>query len=117
MMSYAKRIVFAVLASIAMFTGTVHTASAAPPAIEAAKDEGLIGENINGYLEVITSVDPALKRQVDELNAARREAYAKLADQQGQSLSTVARLTGEKLVAGESSGRYVFDDSDRWVKK
>lgn len=114
-MTSIKKLLFSLFAAFAvLMTPMAH---AGDPIIDGAKDKGLVGENISGYLETIGAAEPALQRKVDEINAKRRDVYTQLANQQGQSLSTIARLSGEKLVAGEEAGRFVFDDSGRWVKK
>ena len=113
-----KKFLFACLAMFAFAIGPVSLmAHAGDPVIDAAKDAGTVGEKIDGYLAAVGEVDPVLKRKIDEINALRREFYANLANQEGTSLVAVARVTGEKLVAGELSGRLVYDDTGRWVKK
>lgn len=98
------------------FSASVMAAHAGDPMIDAAKDQGLIGEQADGYLGAVTSLDAALKRKMDEINTRRRELYTQVASEQGQSLSTIAQISGKKLVEGESSGRYVYDDTGSWVK-
>lgn len=110
-----KKTVFALFAAVAMLFAPM--AYAGDPVIDAAKDRGQVGEQIDGYLGTIGGVDASLQRKVDEINARRREVYTQLANQQGISLKDVARVSGEKLVLGEQSGRFIFDDSGRWVKK
>lgn len=93
------------------------SAIAGDPIIDAAKAEGLVGERIDGYLGLVSDVDPSIKRKVDEVNAGRRSVYSDLASQQGQSLEDVARVSGMKLIERAPSGYYVYDDSNRWVIK
>ena len=116
-MKALKRALLALFAAFAIIASPLSLAAhAGDPVIDTAKDQGLVGENISGYLAVVGSVEPAVKRKVDEINALRREVYDKLAKEKGQSLATIARLSGEKLVANETSGHLVFDDSESWVK-
>ncbi len=113
-----KNFVLACFAVLALAVSPVSgVARAGDPVIDAAKDAGQVGEKIDGYLAPVSSVDPALKRKIDEINALRRQFYANLANQEGTSLVAVARVSGEKLVAGEKSGRLVYDDTGRWIKK
>lgn len=114
-MKNLKKSLFVLFAALTMLF--VPMAHAGDPVIDAAKDRGEVGETIDGYLDTVGSVDPAVKRKVDEINARRRDVYAKLAADQGTSLKDVARITGEKLVLNEQPGRFVYDDSNTWVKK
>ena len=93
-------------------------ASAADPQIEAAKDNGVVGERIDGYLGIVDgSADSALTRRVQDINNKRRAAYDDLAKQTNTTTEQVARVTGEKLIAQAGSGEYVMDDSGSWKQK
>ncbi|MAT35344.1 MAG: hypothetical protein CMK06_09415 [Ponticaulis sp.] len=117
-MKFVKTGIATFLAGVMMLLSPmVMPALAGDPVIDAAKSEGIVGEKIDGYLGIVGSADPAVQRKVDEINAKRRSVYADLAQKEGQPLSVVARLTGEKLVAGEPSGAHVYDDSGQWVVK
>jgi uncharacterized protein YdbL (DUF1318 family) len=63
----------------AMFAAaTLMTAHAADPVIEQAKAQGIVGELYTGYLGFVEpgKASADLKRRVDELNAARLQAYS-----------------------------------------
>jgi uncharacterized protein YdbL (DUF1318 family) len=93
-------------------------ASAADPQIEAAKDQGVVGERIDGYLGIVSGgADPALVRLVQDTNNKRRAAYGSLASQTGTTPEEVARVTGEKLIAGAAPGEYVMGDNGSWTQK
>lgn len=94
-------------------------AQAGDPVIDAAKERGTVGEQIAGYLAIVdgADADPATRRKVNEINALRRQAYEGVVASTGESLDAVARVTGEKLVREAETGTFVFDDSDRWVRK
>ena len=92
-------------------------AAALPPALEKAKAEGLIGEQADGYLGLVTgSAPPDVRKGVDEVNAQRRGLYAKRAKEQGTDARTYGAVVGAKLVAEEKPGHYVKTDKG-WVKK
>lgn len=93
------------------------TASAGDPQIDAAKSEGVVGERIDGYLGVVGSADASLRRKVQEINAKRRAHYDELATRTGTTTAQVARVTGEKLIAGAGSGEYIMDTSGAWTQK
>ncbi|WP_370236199.1 MULTISPECIES: YdbL family protein [Henriciella] len=92
-------------------------ASAGDPQIDTAKEQGVVGERIDGYLGIVDGgADPALIRRVQDINNKRRAAYDDLARQTGTTPEQVARVTGEKLVSGAARGQFVMDDSGKWKK-
>ena len=111
-MKWFKSAITAMIAGLALL---VSPAQALDPLIERAMDQGVVGERIDGYLGIINGADAAVTRKVDEINAGRRAAYSNMAAREGVNLSDVARVTGERLVAQQPSGHYVFDDTGRWV--
>lgn len=94
-------------------------ALAGPPEIDAAKERGVVGERVDGYLGVVSgaSIDAATQRKVEEINAKRRKVYEDLARQQGATVEQVAFVTGEKLTNQTPAGQYIFDQSGSWKKK
>ncbi len=104
----------------AMFAAaTLMTAYAADPVIEQAKAQGIIGEMYTGYLGI---VDPSkasadLKRRVEEVNAARLQAYTEIASQRGQTVQTVGQLMAEKQFERAVAGELVKPADEPWTKK
>ncbi|MGB3625511.1 MAG: YdbL family protein, partial [Henriciella sp.] len=93
-------------------------AQAGDPQIETAKQQGVVGERIDGYLGIVDGgADAALIRRVQDINNKRRAAYDDLAEQTGTTPEQVARITGEKLIAGAASGEFIMDDSGNWIRK
>ncbi len=86
--------------------------------IDAAKQAGTVGEQVDGYLGAVRPDAGAdVKALVDEVNSQRRSAYADIAAKNGTPVETVARLAGEKLVTRAAAGEYVRDDTGAWKKK
>ena len=110
------------LIALALVSGTaaltMRPASAADPQIESAKDEGVVGERIDGYLGIVSGgADPALTRRVQDINNKRRAAYDELAKQTNTTPEQVARVTGEKLIAQAPAGEHIMDASGSWKQK
>ena len=106
--------------AVVMFAAlfAAFSAYAADPVIETAKTQGLIGERSDGYLGFVTSSnDVALQRLVAEINAKRREAYTRLANQTGQSVSDIATLTAEKQFSRAAAGQYLYYPEGVWRRK
>jgi uncharacterized protein YdbL (DUF1318 family) len=87
-------------------------------ALEDAKAAGLVGERIDGYLGVVDSGAPAsVKSLVDQINAERETAYARIAQKQGAPVAAVAQIAGKKLIERAPSGEYVMGAEGRWQRK
>lgn len=87
--------------------------------IDGAKAQGLIGEQQNGYIGVVTTSPSAdVQKLVADINARRRAAYQDVAAQTaGAKLSDVEKLAAAKLIARAPSGQVVQDANGKWVKK
>jgi uncharacterized protein YdbL (DUF1318 family) len=117
MMSMLKKIL-AMLA--AMFgAAALMTANAADPVIEQAKAQGIIGEMYTGYLGFVEpgKASADLKRRVDEINAARLQAYTEIANNSGQTVQTVGQLAAEKQFQRAVAGELLKPASEPWTKK
>jgi uncharacterized protein len=86
--------------------------------IDAAKQSGVVGEQVDGYLGLVRADASAeVKALVDEVNTKRRSAYEEIAAKNGTSVETVARLAGAKLIERAAAGELVRDDTGQWKKK
>ena len=82
------------------------------------KADGLIGEQANGYLGLVTQSAPAnIKKQVNDTNAKRKAGYQKIAAKQGTSLSEVEKVGGMTAIEKTLRGNYIRDASGVWRKK
>jgi len=82
------------------------------------KADGLIGEQANGYVGLVTQNAPAnIKKLVDETNAKRKAGYQKIAAKQGTSLSEVEKVGGMTAIEKTVRGNFVRDTSGKWRKK
>jgi len=107
------------LAAAALAMSAPAAAQTAPDIIENAKDAGVVGERVDGYLGVVPeTVDADIKAAVDEINIKRRAAYTRLAEQQGVSVDAVARVTAEKLIDEKvEEGEFYLNEAGEWVRK
>lgn len=80
-----------------------------------AKEQGLVGEQPNGYLGVVqNSADSA--DIVKLINDARRAEYTRLAQQNNIAVADVEAMAGKKALERTSSGHFILLDGN-WVKK
>ncbi len=111
------RIFFASLALALGLAAAAPAAWAGDPVIDAAIENGQVGERIDGRLGVVGSADPAVVRKVQEINNKRAAKYAQVAAETGTSQAQVARITGEKQIASLKPGQYYMDESGTWKQK
>ncbi|MFN3580584.1 MAG: YdbL family protein [Pseudomonas sp.] len=84
-------------------------------ALPAAKASGLVGEQPDGYLGVVSASGNAgeIARQI---NQARRQEYQRLAQENGIQLREVESIAGKKALERTPSGQYILLN-DVWMKK
>ncbi|GME31916.1 MULTISPECIES: YdbL family protein [unclassified Pantoea] len=105
-----KRISAALLLSVAM----------AQPAwaltLDEARQAGLAGETLSGYLAA-RSQDSDTLALVQRINAGRKQAYQRLAEQNNLSTADIASIAGQKLVGRAAAGEYVRGINGQWLRK
>ncbi|WP_233010387.1 YdbL family protein [Rheinheimera faecalis] len=84
-------------------------------ALGAAKTQGLVGEQPNGYLGVVGSSAQA-KEIADLINKARKAEYQKLAAKNGIQLSDVEAIAGQKAIEKTEAGQFI-QLNGQWQKK
>lgn len=84
--------------------------------LDAAKVQGLVGEQPDGYLGVVQATPDAVALAAD-INAKRKAAYEGIAKQNGATLAQVAALTGQKVIDKAAPGTYIKSPNGQWVKK
>lgn len=84
-------------------------------ALGPAKAQGLVGEQANGYLGVVSNQQQA-DAIVKLINDARRTEYARLAKQNNIAVADVEAMAGKKALERTSAGHYIMLDGN-WVKK
>ncbi len=86
--------------------------------IDAAKSQGVVGEQADGYLGIRTTADPALQTAVNVTNSARRQVYAASAADVGTSTEVAAaRMFEAQLLPRISSGQWYRNASGQWVQR
>ncbi|WP_349312200.1 DUF1318 domain-containing protein [Brevundimonas subvibrioides] len=87
--------------------------------IDAAKAQGVVGEQADGYLGIRTSAsDPAVQDAVTTTNAARARAYAASAAQAGTTPGVAgARMFESQLLPRITSGQWYRNAAGQWVQR
>ncbi|WP_415224925.1 YdbL family protein [Psychromonas sp.] len=81
-----------------------------------AKEQGVIGEQTNGLLGVV-SVSQEVSDLVKEINAKRLVKYKQIAEKNGMTLDQVLVLAGEKTIKKTPAGQYIQNATGQWVVK
>lgn len=84
--------------------------------LDEAKAQGLVGEQLDGYLGLVVQNNEA-RKVVEDVNAKRKQVYLKLAQKNGVSAEVVAKLAAEKAAEKTASGHYIQNMQGEWVKK
>lgn len=94
----------------------------AAPAWAISKDEakakGLIGEQSNGYLGIVTGSPTAdLKSLVSNINTKRKSAYTNSAKKAGVERKVFEARMGERLQQKTPVGQYIKLPNGKWKRK
>lgn len=84
------------------------------PAYAAARADGKVGEQADGYLGIVGAADPALQRVVDDINIKRRAVYAEKAKTQNSTLEAYALTSGCIAVAATKPGEKYRTPDGAW---
>ena len=101
-------------------TNVAYAQSSSKAVVDAAKKSGDVGEQIDGYLGVVSGKSPsaAVQAAIRDINIARKAVYTKTAEKDPTaSVQDVANLTGEKLVNNLPSGQWYRDSFGNWKQR
>lgn len=84
-------------------------------ALGQAKEQGLVGEQPNGYLGVVQNTGDA-QTLVKLINDARRAEYARMAKENNIAVADVEAMAGKKALERTQAGQYIQLDG-QWQKK
>ena len=118
-MAYRKLFIAVAAAAALGVAGGVMAQTAGQKAlVDAAKSEGTVGEQADGYLGVRTQVEPDTRAAVEAVNNGRREAYARSAAQAGTTPAVAGtRMFETQLLPRISSGQWYRNAQGQWVQK
>lgn len=86
--------------------------------LDEAKHQGLVGEQADGYLGIVTSAPSAEVRQlVEGVNRKRQALYAEKARKAGVERQIMELRTGERLLKRAPAGAFIRTPDGKWVRK
>lgn len=83
--------------------------------LKQAKNQGLVGETLTGYLAPVKN-SPEVEQLVKDINAKRKETYKKIAAKNGISLAAVEQLAGKRNIEKTPAGQFI-DLGKGWQRK
>jgi hypothetical protein len=107
----------AAAAGLAVLTGLAGTAQAQTqrdPAYAAARANGSVGEQTDGYLGVVGASTPDIQRLVNEINIKRRAVYAEKAQENNATLEQYATTAGCQAIARTVPGEKYQAPDGSW---
>lgn len=86
--------------------------------LDQAKSQGLIGEQLNGYIGIVTSSpNSSLSTMVTEINQQRRALYQRSAEEASVTLEVFEARAGQRLQERAKSGEFIQDTNGQWRRK
>jgi uncharacterized protein len=103
--------------SLAVLLGGLGSAAWAmqrDPAYAAARSQGLVGEQPDGYLGFVSTPSSAIRALVEDLNIKRRAIYTERAAAQNATVEQYAFTTGCSLIAQTVAGEKYKAPDGSW---
>lgn len=114
-MNTLRKTLIAAAAGLVAVTGFVAPAQAQrDPAYAAARANGTVGEQIDGYLGIVTGATPELQRMVNDINIRRRAVYAEKAQENNATLEQYATTAGCQAIARTVAGEKYQAPDGSW---
>lgn len=109
----------ALMLVLALGAGAAHAdAASAKATVDAAKTQGLAGEQGDGYVGFVKpGADDALKAAVAEINAGRKAVYQETAAKSGVSVDAAGEATAKLLFDKMPAGQFYKPLDGNWTKK
>jgi uncharacterized protein YdbL (DUF1318 family) len=103
---------------LAAATGAAAQSSGAKAIVDAAKAQGLVGEQGDGFLGLVNgSADPATTAAVAQINAGRMQAYQSIAAKTGVTQSAAGEATANQLLNRVPAGEFYKPIGAGWMRK
>ena len=90
------------IVNVIMFLLVFAITSCYAISLKEAKQQKLVKENNNGYIEAVSSKpSPEIKDLVKKVNAGRKKTYEEFAKKYGKKVEDVAKKFGKKYIADQ----------------
>ncbi len=99
-----------------MFVGLAVAQPAMAMDLHEARDAGLVGEQLDGYVAAVKP-SAAIDALVADVNAGRKAEYARISKENGQPVSVVAKLAAEQIIKGLKKGSQYQNAKGEWMTR
>ena len=114
-MNTIRKSMLAFVAGATVLTGIATPAMAQrDPAYAAARANGSVGEQIDGYLGIVGQTSPALQSLVNDINIQRRAVYTRKAQANSATVEQYATNAGCQAIARTSPGEKYQGPDGSW---
>ncbi len=114
-MKLSRKSTFTAAIATLVMTGLAVPAQAQrDPAYGAARANGTVGEQVDGYLGIVGAETPTLRKLVDDINIKRRAVYAQKAKQNNATLEEYALTAGCQAIARTKPGEKYQTPAGEW---
>ncbi|WP_076537603.1 YdbL family protein [Shewanella sp. UCD-KL21] len=101
---------------LTLLLGLTLSSNAAALTLQQAKDQGLVGEQTNGYLGLVVNNNDA-KALMTEVNGKRKLHYQKIAKKNKLSTEDVAARAAQKAIAAARKSHFIQTPKGKWTQK
>lgn len=84
--------------------------------LKEARNTGLIGETPQGYVVAIQET-PEVIALAKEINAKRRQEYARISAENQQPVDVIARMAAEQIINNLKQGNLYQDADGQWKRR
>jgi len=109
--------IFAAAALLLLTTPAFADLASDKAVVDAAKAAGMVGEQADGYLGIVSSADGAVTAALNDINAARANLYAETAAKSGVTRDAAGQATGAQLIGKVPGGQYFKPMGGSWTKR
>lgn len=101
------------LFGVIVVLGLLAASSAFALDLHEARDAGILGEKVDGYVAVLKKT-PEAEELAEEVNQKRLEAYTRISKENDQPVDVVAAIAAEKIIGGLKPGARYQDAEGEW---
>ncbi|MDE1468376.1 YdbL family protein [Aurantiacibacter sp. D1-12] len=112
-----KSLIAATAAALAIGLVASPASAQRDPAYQAARDNGQVGEKMDGYLGIVGASNPSLQAMVDDINIRRRAVYAERAQAENATLEEYAFTAGCLAIARTTPGEMYQAPDGTWQQR
>ncbi len=117
MMTIRRTVLGTAMAAMAMASLSAPATAQRDPAYAAARENGQVGEKMDGFLGIVSGGNAALQAMVDDINIRRRAVYTQRAQAEGATLESYSLAAGCEAIARTEPGEMYQAPDGSWQRR